>query len=84
LSQEKSLNSGIRYPLGYQGSRCAGHTAIYLGPCSLGNKKEECPFFGFLTRAILFPGVIAPVTSPIANIRRSSYEMLRSFIGRNT
>src|SRR6266545_3081987 len=29
----------------YRGSGCAWHAAIYLGPCSLGKRKEECPLF---------------------------------------
>src|SRR6266550_4591724 len=27
----------------HRGSGCAWHTAIYLGPCSLDKRKEECP-----------------------------------------
>jgi hypothetical protein len=32
----------------YRGSGCAWHPAIYLGPGSLGKRKEECPLFYFL------------------------------------
>src|SRR6266542_1016727 len=34
----------------YRGSGCAWHAAIYLGPYSLGKRKEECPLFYLAAR----------------------------------